>query len=327
MRIDRTIVSALATGLFLLPSAANAQSPLETVTGRILTGKISKVDATAVTIEVDGVQERLARANFKPHSFYAAFAAHAAVDTAEDRLKLAAVAEELGLSQHAIAQLRVAAKLEPKRRQLIDRRIEKIREALAADVLMEGKAALAEHDLALAKRSAEVVLSRYPKTEAALEATQLYAKAAGDMPTQGKVEPLDAKALKGRIDRAHRLEMLVDRQDILVRGGIRYTAKDRRVRERAIQYLERAWRSTERVGPDASVPDEVAVSFLRIRERLRSKLTAHYLALGSLFVQRFALPMAEELNAKACRLDPTGKACADLQRLIIEARLNSGTGF
>ena len=49
--------------------------------------------------------------------------------------------------------------------------------------------------------------------------------------------------------------------------------------------------------PAASVKQTTAAEFRETRERVRGNLGEHYLGMGSILVQRLALPSAEEFNA------------------------------
>ena len=72
-------------------------------------------------------------------------------------------------------------------------------------------------------------------------------------------------------------------------------------------------------GDDHDVP-----SFAADRDRIKDKLGDHYLDMGTLNIQRRALPTAEEYNVSACRLDPESGGCTVLQERIIQARLSNG---
>ena len=67
--------------------------------------------------------------------------------------------------------------------------------------------------------------------------------------------------------------------------------------------------------------------FVAERRQIRDTLGQHYLGIGSVLVQRLALPSAEDYNAKACVLDPESGGCRDLQSLIIQARISRGIGY
>ncbi len=60
---------------------------------------------------------------------------------------------------------------------------------------------------------------------------------------------------------------------------------------------------------------------------LRKRLTAAYLALGTIYLERRALPDADEWCNKACDLDPENKRSHALHTLILQAKIVNGWGY
>ena len=61
--------------------------------------------------------------------------------------------------------------------------------------------------------------------------------------------------------------------------------------------------------------------------RIEERLARAYLTAGSIHLQRYSIPRAEEYCNKACELQPEDKANHALHRLIIEAKIYGGYGW
>jgi len=322
----KTASLLLAAALSLATSPLNAQTH-ELLTGEVLIGPVTAIDATHVDIQVGKADaaRRIPRTDFAPTALYRILRARAMPSSVDAHVRLAEEAKMLGLELHAIAELRAARELDPKIASTIDQRIQLLRNRIADRIADEASEFLKMERPAKAKLHAEVLLDKYSDTPAGKQAEKLLMGALDKlMESSGK--PVDEKTLLRAIRKAEGYEARADKLGIRLNGAVRFSNKDKQQRERAIRYLEKAWQKLGDVRPDQGVAAANSDRYSQLRARVREKLGAHYLAIGNVLVQRLALPSAEEYNARACELDPHGGGCKLLQSRIIEARISRG-GF
>lgn len=172
---------------------------------------------------------------------------------------------------------------------------------------------------------AQVLLHDYADTAPGQQAESLMTRALSSL-QESTGRPVDASSLERAIAHAQKDVARADGVGARFQGAVRSNNATKQRHERAVRYLERAWKHLGDVRPATSVEASLCDRFVQPRHRVRDRLGEHYLALGNLLVQRLALPKAEEYNARACALDPHGGGCELLQSRIIAARLARG-GF
>ncbi|MFK7740694.1 MAG: hypothetical protein AB8H80_10250 [Planctomycetota bacterium] len=171
-----------------------------------------------------------------------------------------------------------------------------------------------------------MLLDRYADTPAGRKGEKLVMMALDQlMESSGK--PVPAAKLARVLKKADAHEARADKLKIRVNGAVPYSNGEKLKRERAIRSLEKAWGELADVRPGKDVGASQADHYVSLRNRVREKLGAHYLAIGNLLVQRLALNSAADYNARACDLDPKGGGCRILQGRIIEARISRGFGY
>ncbi|MEM7201689.1 MAG: hypothetical protein AAF628_15580 [Planctomycetota bacterium] len=314
--------------LFGLSTTASAQT-LELRSGEVIIGAVESIGDDVVSVRVGGADaaeiRRIATGDIAPQSHYGLLAGRADASDADAHQELADVATRIGLPLHAMAELREVARLAPDRGAAVKAQIQAIRESVAQTLVDEAKEQLLDHRYTSAKLNTEVVLQDYPETKVAAAAQKLMDEAVVKMRGNGDdAKPVGEKAIAKALEAAQRRQAAADKVGVSLTGGFRFTVKEKTKRERAVRHLEAAWKSVAKVVPDASVPPAAADAFTTTRESIRDTLGQHYLGLGSVLVQRFALPSAEDYNVKACSLDPNSGGCRDLQSLIIQARISNG---
>ena len=99
--------------------------------------------------------------------------------------------------------------------------------------------------------------------------------------------------------------------------------------------MEKTWKAVhDLVGPEASEGEQASTNAPSTADRLaaaqaelRNRLTAAYLALGQIYLEREALSDASEWCNKACETDPENKGSHRLHSLILQAKIISGSGY
>lgn len=326
----------LATVLFLLAAAAlplSAQT-LELRSGEVVIGRVTGVDdhtlKVDVTFPVMGTRT-IARADVAPRSLYAVLAARIDQADAKAHLELARACRELGLSALAIAEAREAARRDPALASTVDKMIPVLRSDIATEILRQAEGDFAEDRIGSARLGSHVVLRDYSDTAAAKGAQQLMQKIAartGPVPRLATDEEIDAAIKAARRD--------LERTEKATTTPAHGKMSDQRALQRAISRLEKTWESIgDLVAPladatPATPTTSVATSADRLsstQAEVRHRLTAAYLSLGSIYLQRRALPDADEWCNKACALDPENQHLHRLHELILQAKIVDGWGY
>ncbi|MCR9244947.1 MAG: hypothetical protein NXI31_07935 [bacterium] len=316
------------TAVLSVVGEARAQT-FELRNGEVLIGQVVEIGDDEVTLRTgpNDATRKVARDEFAPRSYYAIRARRSDPDSAAHRERLAKLALELGLPLHAVAEWHEVARLVPERAREAQTMVEHIEAEIAVGLLAQARAQIAAGDFGKAKLNAEVILARYGKTSAARSARTVAAEAQAKLEKRGARKPIGATKLGKILDAVQRRETAVAKLGIEPTSNPNQTSRERNRRKKAIKLLEGAWSELDRFTPAAAVKAATANEFRAARERVRGQLGEHYLGMGSILVQRLALPSAEEFNAKACELDPASGGCKQLQGLIVRARIARGFGY
>lgn len=322
----------------LLLLAATAQpllaQTLELRTGEVVIGRVLEVDADTISVEVTfpTVSERsIPRSEIEPRSIYALLSARIDQADAKAHLALAATCRKLGLFALAIAEAREAGRRDSVYSSTVDKMISELRGEIAAELLRQAENDFADDRVGSARVAAHVVLRDYEETASAKGAKQLMEKIAarvGPAPREVTAEEIEKLVAAVRRD----LERTQEATAAPAHGSMR----DQRALERAIARLEKAWEKIGNlVGPrgdttassgttSAATPADRLSS---AQADLRRRLTAAYLSLGSIYLQRRALPDADAWCNKACELDPENQHLHRLHELILQAKIVGGWGY
>ncbi len=324
--ISKKLAAVVASIILSAPPALSAET-VELTSGEVLIGRVVALDDSSLTLQVGfpKVEIRtIQRSEVVPSSLYTLLASRIDPDNAEDHLRLAEVSLELGLPGHAIAEYREAARLDPSRKKVAERNVKAIREKIATDLLADSTDAFAEGRWAEAKLNAEVIVERFGDTKAAPQTRRLIHKIKELVKAREEVKEASRAEADQALEEALRYEQRADDLRLTVAGGIGISAKEQRLRKKAIAYLEKSWKALKDIQPPPTGDNQNELSFTATRDRIKKVLGDHYLAIGTLYIQRRALPTAEEYNVNACRLDPESGGCILLQDLIVQARLSNG---
>jgi len=327
----KTLIKAAFLGLALLLTTVNLQA--ETVrlkTGAVLVGDVELVEGGDIKITTRFPESKtliLKQEDVDPRFYYDVLDRRSDPKDADARLRLGNLAESSGLYGLAISDYMAVAELRPELKRQLVGRIDSVREAIAAEILAEAKALLEEGSSKSALMSLHTLQELYPKTKAAKEAGKLlesshkYAGYSADVAEKTvSVEkvPKVLESLQKDLDRA-------ERENRKLGGHAGSSSRERRAADRAIRYFESAWEKIRSL-PVAVSDSELRARIQRLRESGKERLVQAYLRAGTMHLQQYSIPRAEEYCNKACELSPGDKANHILHRLIVEAKINNGFG-
>ncbi len=313
--------AALSTG-----SLGQIQS-IELRSGEVVIGRVTNVSDRDVTIEsnsLDPTTRSVARSDLAPLSHYTIMAARSDAADAKAHAKLAVFAREIGLPAQAIAEYAEAARLDPTLKPQMDAGTREVRNGLAADLLDDAKDAVGDGRLAAARLLLHTIGSKYSDTPAARDAQALVVEiAAKEASAHPGTKVIASKDLEAAMKKAAEHLQSAERVggEPSPHGGLR---AQRRIENQIVQ-LESAWKVIKDLA-GATGDTELTDRFQKQRESIRQTLVNAYLAIGTLFVERRALPNADEYCEKACELDPENKDNHTLHRLILDAKISRGYG-
>ncbi len=321
----------LICGLLLLAATTVRADTIRLKSGAILVGDVAVSDNGDLVVTTRFPEEAtltLKRDELTPRSLYDVLDRRAGPKDADARLELGELAESAGLFGMAVSDYLAVAQLRPDLRKDMERRVERVREAIAAEILSDARELLEQGNSNGALMYLHTIQERYGETRAAKEAKKLMATAhehAGESAEVGKKTVSEEKAAKVITAIRKDLEK-ADREARKLRGHEGDSSRDRKAAERAIRYFESAWEKIKTL-PVAAVDTELQATINRLRTSGKEKLVTAYLTAGSIHLQQYSIPRAEDYCNKACELDPEGKATHQLHRLIIEAKINDGIGW
>ncbi|MCA8949734.1 MAG: hypothetical protein KDE27_09540 [Planctomycetes bacterium] len=322
---------ALATTL-LLAATAPAQG-IALRGGEIVIGSVVNVKASTVEIAVTfpRVETRvLDRSDIKPSSMYAILSGRLDQTSGKAHLELAQTCRELGLFAFGIAEAREAARRDPALAEASQHLVEGLRQSIADEILHAATSDADAGRYGSASLAAEAILRDYADTPAARAARDLLAKLRSLAATDARiVGEKEAVAATKRIRRA------LDRSTEDLAAPAHGKMRDQRRLQRGIARLEKVWKGVhDLVGPEDAAAASTSTSAPGAADRLaaaqtqlQSRLTAAYLALGQIYLEREALSDASEWCNKACEIDPQNKDSHQLHSLILQAKIISGAGY
>ena len=323
---------ALTAAFFLIAAAIPAQG-IALRTGEVVIGRVVNVQASTIEIAVTfpRVETRvLKRDDIKPRSMYAVLSGRMDQTSGTAHLELAQTCRELGLFAFGIAEARESARRDPALTDASNRLIKALRQSIATQLL---RAATADAEAGLygsAKLAAQTIVRDYSDTAAADAARALLKKVRSvSTPFARAVTEKEATAAIKKVRRA--LERSASDSAPPAHGKMR----DQRRLQRGIARMEKAWKAVhDLVGPEASEAEQASTNASSTADRLaaaqaelRNRLTAAYLALGQIYLEREALFDASEWCNKACETDPENKGSHRLHSLILQAKIISGSGY
>lgn len=325
----RTVLRTVLAAAALVSAAAGSHADtVRLKTGAILVGDVELAEDGDIVVTTRFPEEgtfTLKRDQLEPRSLYDVLDRRTAPGDADARLQLGELAEATGLYGNAVSDYLEVAELKPEMRGDMERRIERVREAIAAEILQDAKVLLEEGNPRSALMYLHTIQERYGTTKAAKEAKKLMATGhehAGSSTDVAKKTVSDEKAPKV-IESVEKDLEKGGREARKLGGHEGDFSRDRKAAEKAIRYFESAWEKI-RTLPVAAQDAELKDKIRRLRQSGKERLAKAYLSAGSIHLQAYSLPRAEEYCNKACELQPEDKAIHALHRLIIEAKINGG---
>lgn len=328
VRMEDSVMKTPMAALLVAVLAArllHAQT-IELRSGEVLIGRVVEVGPVEIRVEVGFPEPKtntLPRSDIDPESLYVILAARSDPGSAAAHLALADAAAKMELPAHAIAEYREAARIDPSLKARSEARIVQLRGRIAEDLLGDAREAVEEGRNAAARLLLSTILSKYADTAAGREANRLLNEMTAKASSDGAGKPVtaaDAEALLKKVR-----EHLTAADKVEEERAGHGSNKEQRRLERLVAHLESAWRPISNVAgatDNAEISDRVAA----VRRTVKTRLVESYLALGTVFVQRRAIPSAETWCEKACDLDPENKENHHLHDIIIQAKITRGWG-
>ncbi len=299
---------------------------IELKSGEVLLGRVVKLDDTAVHVEAGFPEQKslsIPREDLAPTTMYALLVARSDAQSAAAHLSLAEQCLELGLYGHAIAEYREAARLDPSFAAKSQTGIAGARRQIAKAILEDAQDALLENRTAAARLLLSSLITRYRETPAAKEAydrLQTKRSESGESPRRSVPARQVEEAL--RLFAAHMQN--AEKEDV---GSMSHgRMREQRGLERRVLHLERAWNLIDDLAAPATEA-ELTDRLEAARRSAKSQLVDAYLLLGNVFLQRRAIPSAENWCVKACDLDPENTAGHGLHGQIQDAKTLQGRGY
>lgn len=323
--ICKALSVALAVSFVALAARADT---VRLKTGAILVGDVELVENGDIAITTRFPEEgvfTLKRDELAPRSLYDVLDRRSDPKDADARLQLGELAESTGLYGIAVSDYLTVAELRPELREDMAKRIEGVREAIAAGILEDARDLLEQRNPRGALMYLHTIQERYGKTKAAKEAKKLMTTGhehAGSSSDVAKNTISDEKAPK--VIAALEKDLAKgDREGHKLGGHEGDSSRDAKAADRAIRYFEAAWEKIKTL-PVAANDAELRAKIQRLRDSGKERLAKAYLTAGSIHLQRYSIPRAEEYCNLACELQPDDKSNHQLHRLIIEAKINNG---
>lgn len=329
--MKRTRTSIFLCGIALVAISASHAETVRLKSGAILVGDVEIAESGDLVVTSRFPEETtvtLKRGELTPGSLYDVLDRRAAPNDADTRLQLGELAESGGLFGKAVSDYLAVVQLRPELRKDMEKRVERVREAIAAAILSDAMELIEEGNPRGALMYLHTILERYGKTRVAKEAKKLMATGhehAGASADVGKKTVSEESAPKVIASIEKELEK-GNREARKLGGHEGDSSRDRKAAERAIRYFESAWEKIKTL-PVAADDAELQAKINRLRSSGKEELVAAYLTAGSIHLQELSIPRAEDYCNEACELDPEGKATHQLHRLIIEAKINQRNGY
>lgn len=308
-----------------------AQSlPAETIqlaTGEILIGDVQSADFKELTVHITFPSERhltLAAAKVAPETVYAVLSSRLPQKDATVRLELAEYCLRSGLYAHSIVESRRVARLDSAK-ETRAREIEADAwEAIASTLLDDAKTHIAIEEPGLARMYLESVLTRYPNTKAAVEAKRLLKKLPPADTSISRPLVTDAKekdALRAKLAKARKHLEKADKRTDGMRRHFQIGKNDEHLLRRAEPYYRKAYSLLRSAAASATDDAKLNEEIRALAATAREQLCKVYLELGSLYLARGSIKLAEDNCQRACRVEPENQALHGLHQRILDARI------
>lgn len=330
MRAIHTIL-LIGAALLSTESAASADT-VQLKAGAILVGDVTLMEGGNAQIATRYPREatlKVTREDLMLRSLYDPLDRCADPGDSEAQPRAGELAELSGLFRTAIADYLAVADLRPDLAKEMTVRVHRVWEAVVGGILGEARRLLEDGNPRSALAYLHTLQDVYPGTEAAKrgakeQMTAAHDHAGGATDVAEKTVPAEwaPKSIEGvqkNVENGHREMRKLE-------GHEGDSSRDRRAAEKAIKYFESAWEDVKTLPVTATDPD-LQAQIRGLRKRVKERLAEAYLTAGSIHLQRYSIPRAEEFCNRACELEPEEKANHALHRLIIEAKINGGFGW
>ncbi len=309
---------------FVTPAPAET---IRLITGEVLIGEVKDADFDRLKVHVVFPDERdmtLTTKQVMPETVHSILSVRLPASDVESRLKLAEYCLRSGLYAHAIVEARRVAQLDEAKRTRT-KKIESLAwESIASTLLDDAKTHLAIEEPGLARMYLESVVGRYPDTDAAAEAKKLLKKLPESEPEAPRPLITETKRkdeLRGRLTKARKNLEKADKRTNGMRRHFGPAKQDEHLLRRSEPYYRKAFASlleaSRSTTDDSKLNEEIRV----LAGRARSQLCKVYLELGTLYLARGSINLAEQNCKRACQLEPENQASHGLHQKIIDARI------
>lgn len=320
----RTLASICSLALFVGGLCAQT---IELRSGEVAIGRGVAVNASTVDVEIgfpDATTRTIQKSDLTPVSLYAILAAQAEPGNAAARVKLAEAARGLELRGHAIAEYREAARLDPALKAKAEAKVMEIRTEIARALVEDAKQAIDETRFGAARLALSAIDASYGDTPVGQEAARMQQQLKEKQLQNVLLRKVGTSQLESILKQVAGL--IQKAEEVKGAESPHGSMKAQRALQAVVKHLEKATRTMKDVAPPDSSP-ELADKLTTARESVRRRLVDGYLALGTVYFQRRAIPNAEKNCEKACDLDPDNKSNHELHRLILQAKIATGSGL
>lgn len=329
----KAIRTVLLIGSSLLSTVGVSRADtVQLKSGAILVGSVTLMENGDIQIATRFPRVEtltLEREHLMPRSLYDVLDRRTDRDDPEGRLRIGELAESSGLYGLAISDYLSVAELRPDLEEEMTARVERVREAIADRILEDARDLLEEGNARSALLYLHTLQEQYPETRAAKRGAKELMTTAHDHAgesTDVAEKTVPAEKAPKTIEALQKHLGKGDREMRKLKGHEGDSSRDRRAAEKAIRYFESAWEDVRTLPVTAPDP-ELEAKIRGLRKSVKERLVEAYLTAGSIHLQRYSIPRAEEFCNKACELEPDDKASHALHRLIIEAKINGGIGW
>ena len=296
----RTIASICSIALFVAGLCAQT---IELRNGEVAIGRVVAVNASSVDVEVgfpEATTRTIQKSDLTPVSLFAILAAQVEPGSGVARVKLAEAARGIGLRGHAIAEYREAARLDPELKAKAAAKVMEIRTEIARALMQDAKQAIDETRFGAARLALSAIDASYGDTPVGREAASMQQQLKEKQLENVLLHKVSTSQLEGILKQVAGL--IQKAEEVKGAESPHGSMKAQSALQAVVKHLEKATRAMKDVAPPDSSP-ELADKLTTARESVRHRLVDGYLALGTVYLQRRAIPNAEKYCEKACDLD------------------------
>lgn len=319
----RTLV---AIGILLGTTTASSET-IRLRTGEVMIGDIQSADFEKLVVHAVFPVDRkitLTEQQVAPETMYAALSKRLPEKDGSARLRLAEYCLASGMHAHAIVEARRAAKLDDAKATRASEIEKAAWESIAEGLLEEGKTYIAVEEPGLARLYLQSVIDRYPNAAAAKEAKRLLAKLPATDSGIAKAAVTDSKQkdkIRGQLTKARDYLEKADKRTSNLQRHFQPDKKDEHLLRRAEPYYRKAYSLLRKAAAEPTDDNVLDSEIRKLAATARSRLAKVHLELGTIYLARGAIKLAEKHCGMACQTEPENRDSHGLHQKIVDARI------